>query len=155
MSQPKEQSLWRWICMRILALVMGSVVMIGFCMWLRFVIQKYWVLNRMPPAESQELAILLKNPERDVLRFHQLADAGFGISYSVPDITSSDWITLWVLILMAMPVIIVLGLRAARPFGTVQPAGHGGTIRGARRIWYPGRYGGKRACGAGAVHGRL
>lgn len=115
MSQPKEQSLWRWICMRILALVMGSVVMIGFCMWLRFVIQKYWVLNRMPPAESQELAILLKNPERDVLRFHQLADAGFGISYSVPDITSSDWITLWVLILMAMPVIIVLGLRAARP----------------------------------------
>ncbi|UDQ79142.1 two-component sensor histidine kinase [Erwinia rhapontici] len=115
MSQQKKQSLWRWICMRILALAMGSVVLIAFCMWLRFVIQKYWVLNHMTASQRAELTVLLKHPERDIARFHQLIDAGWGIGYSMPDIASSDWLTLATLIVIALPVIIIFGLRAARP----------------------------------------
>lgn len=115
MSQRKKQSLWRWICMRILALAMGSVVLIAFSMWLRFVIQKYWVIHHMSASQREELAVLLKNPARDITRFHQLVDAGWGIRYSMPDIASSDWLTLAALILIAFPVIILLGLRAARP----------------------------------------
>ncbi|BCQ46286.1 hypothetical protein ERHA55_38130 [Erwinia rhapontici] len=115
MSQQKKQSLWRWICMRILALAMGSVVLIALCMWLRFVIQKYWVLHHMPASQRAELAVLFQHPERDIARFHQLVDAGWGISYSMPDIGSSDWLMLAALIVIALPIIMIFGLRVARP----------------------------------------
>lgn len=115
MSQPKQQSLWRWICVRILALAMGSVVLIAFSMWLRFVIQNLWVLHHMPASQREELALLLKHPERDVERFHHLVDAGWGIRYSLPDVASSDWLTLAALIVIALPIIVFLGLRTARP----------------------------------------
>ncbi|MTD28615.1 sensor histidine kinase [Erwinia sorbitola] len=115
MTQQKKQSLWRWICMRILALTIGSVILIAFSMWLRSLIQYYWVMNHMPASQRDELALLLKNPQRDAARFHQLIDAGWGINYSTPSIASSDWLMLAALIALALPVIVIFGLRAARP----------------------------------------
>lgn len=115
MSQQKQQTLWRWICMRILALAIGSVVLIAFSMWLRFVIQNVWVLSHMSAAQRAELAILMKDPEHYLARFHAVIDAGWGISYSKPNIASTDWLTLAILVAIAIPIIVILGLRAARP----------------------------------------
>lgn len=39
MKTLQQQTLWRWICVRILALAIGSVVVIAVCMWLRFAVQ--------------------------------------------------------------------------------------------------------------------
>ena len=111
----KKQSLWRWICLRILALAMGSVILIALCMWLRFVIYNSWVLYHMSAPQRAELELLLKHPERDIARFHQMVDAGWGLDYSTPNIASSDWLMLAGLIALALPVIVIFGLRAARP----------------------------------------
>lgn len=115
MKQEHHQSLWRWICVRVLTLAIGSVVLIALCMWLRFVIQNLWILYHMPPALREEFAVLRQQPALNLARFHQIIDERWGLSYSDPSIASSDWITVGVLVMIVIPFIVVLGLRAARP----------------------------------------
>ena len=108
-------SLWRWICLRILSLAIGTVVVIAACMWLRFTIWTFWVVGHMPKAVQQEFARLRQNPELDLNRYHQIIDTYFGIYFSDPSIASTDWFTLIILVLVAIPFIVLLGLWVARP----------------------------------------
>ena len=39
MNSKHYPSLWRWVCIRILALAIGSGIVIAFWMWLRFAIE--------------------------------------------------------------------------------------------------------------------
>ncbi|MGC6387743.1 sensor histidine kinase [Ewingella sp. S1.OA.A_B6] len=115
MSNFKSQSLWRWICVRILTLAIGSVIVIAFCMWLRFGIQNFWVISHMSQASKNVFLPLFENPERNPLLFHQIMDEHWGIWYSVPSIMSADWLMVGMLVLVVIPFIVILGLRAARP----------------------------------------
>ena len=112
------QSLWRWICVRILTLAIGSVVVIALCMWLRFVIENLWVLQHMSPAMRQEFEVLRKNPELNLTRFHEIVDMGWGARYSDPSIASADWLMVAILVLVVIPFIAILGLKAARPLSS-------------------------------------
>ncbi|MCC3742564.1 two-component sensor histidine kinase [Rouxiella badensis] len=115
MNTLQQQTLWRWICVRILALAIGSVVVIAVCMWLRFVVQSLWNLHRMPPAVRDEFTLLRAHPEINPARFHEIVDTWWGVRYSDPSIASSDWLTVGILVGVMIPFIVVLGLRAARP----------------------------------------
>jgi hypothetical protein len=55
MIKNHHSSLWRWICARILALAIGSVIVIATCMWLRYAVQNYWIMGRMPAAVQEFL----------------------------------------------------------------------------------------------------
>ncbi|QII38304.1 two-component sensor histidine kinase [Rouxiella badensis] len=111
----QQQTLWRWICVRILALAIGSVVVIAVCMWLRFAVQSLWIQHHMPPPLRDEFAVLRTHPETNLARFHEIVDAWWGVSYSDPSIASADWLTVGILVGVMIPFIVVLGLRAARP----------------------------------------
>ncbi len=115
MSRPQNQSLWRWICVRILTLAIGSVIAIALCMWLRYTIQNLWIIFHMPQAVRDEFLPLRDHPALDPALFHQIMDERWGIDYSVPSIAPADWIMVGVLILVIIPFIVVLGLSAARP----------------------------------------
>ncbi|WP_308562612.1 ATP-binding protein [uncultured Klebsiella sp.] len=115
MKTLQQQTLWRWICVRILALAVGSVVVIALCMWLRFAVESLWIQHHMPPALRAEFALLRLHPETNPARFHEIVDAWWGISYSDPSIASADWLTVGILVVVIIPFIVVLGLRAARP----------------------------------------
>jgi two-component system sensor histidine kinase AdeS len=115
MKTLQQQTLWRWICVRILALAIGSVIAIALCMWLRFAIQSLWILHHMPPALREEFEVLRMHPETNVLRFHEIVDTWWGIACSDPSITSADWLMVGILVAIVIPFIVVLGLRAARP----------------------------------------
>ena len=115
MKTLQQQTLWRWICVRILALAIGSVVVIAVCMWLRFTVQSLWNLHRMPPALREEFDLLRTHPEINPARFHEIVDTWWGIRYSDPSIASADWLTVGTLVGVMIPFIVVLGLRAARP----------------------------------------
>lgn len=115
MMKTRHSSLWRWICGRILALAIGSVMVIATCMWLRFAVQNYWIMHKMPPALREEFVALSRNPEANPARFHQIVDTWWGLSYSTPSIASADWVTVAVLVLVMIPFIVVMGLRYARP----------------------------------------
>jgi len=118
MIKENHQSLWRWICVRILMLAIGSVIVIAFCMWIRFALVNLWILHQMPLSVRNELGVLLENPAANPLRFHQLVDKWWGIQYSVPSIASADWIMVGVLVVVTIPFILVLGLRSARPLSS-------------------------------------
>ncbi|MCG8709835.1 two-component sensor histidine kinase [Brenneria sp. 4F2] len=116
MKNKEYHSLWRWICMRVLALAIGSVIVIALCMWLRFAIQNIWVLHHMPPVLREEFAILRQHPEINLTRFHQIVDTWWGVNYSDPSIASADWLMVGVLVVVMIPFIVALGLKTARPF---------------------------------------
>lgn len=115
MNKNNHQSLWRWICVRILLLAIGSVIVIAICMWVRFALVNLWILHHMPIAVRNELTLLLDNPATNPARFHQIVDQWWGIEYSVPSIASADWIMMGVLVAVTIPLILILGLRSARP----------------------------------------
>lgn len=115
MKTLQQQTLWRWICARILALAIGSVVVIAVCMWLRFAVQSLWNLHRMPPALREEFTLLRAHPEINPARFHEIVDTWWGLRYSDPSIASADWLTVGLLVGVMIPFIVALGLRAARP----------------------------------------
>ncbi len=108
-------SLWRWICLRILSLAIGTVVVIAACMWLRFAIWNIWVVEHMPKTVQQEFALLRQKPELNLNRYHQIIDTYFGLSFSDPSIATTDWLILIILVLVAIPLIVLLGLWVARP----------------------------------------
>lgn len=115
MKTVQPQSLWRWICLRILALAIGSVAIIALCMWSRFAIVNIWVRHHMPPALQQEFEQLVQHPETDLPRFHQIVDHWWGVRYSDPSINLADWLTVGMLVVVMIPFIVLLGLRSARP----------------------------------------
>lgn len=115
MIKNRHASLWRWICARILALAIGSVIVIATCMWLRYAVQNYWIMGRMPPAVRQEFLTLSQNPQANPARFHSIVDTWWGLSYSTPSIASADWVTVALLVLVMIPFIVVMGLKHARP----------------------------------------
>lgn len=115
MSKEHPQSLWRWICVRVLALAISSVLLITLCMWLNYAIFNVWIIYHMPPEVRTEFALLREQPELNPTRFHQIVDEGWGLRYSEPNLASSDWMMVAILTLIMIPFIIVLGLRAARP----------------------------------------
>lgn len=111
MIKNRHASLWRWICARILALAIGSVIVIATCMWLRYAVQNYWIMGRMPPAVRQEFLTLSQNPQANPARFHTIVDTWWGLSYSTPSIASADWVTVALLVLVMIPFIVVMGLN--------------------------------------------
>ncbi|ANI82552.1 sensor histidine kinase [Kosakonia oryzae] len=115
MKKSVHQSLWRWICGRILALAIGSVIIIALCMWLRYAVQNFWVLHHMPAPVRDEFLALKENPQLNPSRFHDIVDTWWGLSYSTPSIASADWIMVAVLVLVMIPFIVIMGLRYARP----------------------------------------
>ncbi|MGG7447131.1 sensor histidine kinase [Kosakonia oryzendophytica] len=115
MNNATYQSLWRWICGRILALAIGTVILIALCMWLRFAIQNYWILHKMPAALRDEFLVLMEDPQINPARFHDIVDSWWGLSYSTPTIASADWLMVGVLVLVMIPFIVFMGLKYARP----------------------------------------
>jgi len=115
MKNDTHTSLWRWICIRVLFLAIGSVVLIAICMWLRFAVQAFWVYYRMPPALLEEFRQLRLHPASDPARFHQIIDQWWGINFSDPSLASSDWLTVLVLVVVTIPFMVLMALRFARP----------------------------------------
>lgn len=118
MKSSVHPSLWRWICARILALAIGTVIIIALCMWLRYAVQNYWALHDMPASVRAEFLALRDNPQVNPERFHYIVDTWWGIGYSTPSIASADWIMVGVLVLVMIPFIVILGLRYARPLSS-------------------------------------
>ncbi|MEI7256596.1 sensor histidine kinase [Dickeya dadantii] len=108
-------SLWRWLCIRILSLAIGTVVLIATCMWLRFVIWNLWVRHTMPEAVRHEFTALQINPDLNRTRYYEILDTWYGPKSFDLSIVSEDWLILGVLVLVAIPLIVMLGLWAARP----------------------------------------
>ncbi|TPG64923.1 sensor histidine kinase [Ewingella americana] len=108
-------SLWRWICVRILSLAIGTVILIAFCMWLRYAVWYFYAVDSMSPQVRQEFAQLSQNPSENTARYHSIIDTYFGEKATDPSISSSDWLMLAILVLVAIPLIVILGLKAARP----------------------------------------
>lgn len=111
----KNISLWPWISVRILALGIGTVVLIALCMWLRFAVWTAWIVHSMPGPVQQEFKELRINPQLNKERYHEIVDHYFGIEFSDPSIQNADWILLFILVAIAIPLIVIAGIGSAKP----------------------------------------
>jgi len=114
-ARGKDNSLWGWIYRRLLSLVIGCVAVIAFCMWLRYFVTNIWIAHDMPEVVKAEFALLQEHPERDPVRYHQIIDTWYGLSYSDPSIGTSDWVLLFALVAVAAPIMFIITLRSVRP----------------------------------------
>lgn len=115
MKTATDQSLWRWICIRISIFSICSVFVFVASIWLRYALQAFWLKQQMPAAVREEYAWLKAHPPADPSRFHQIIDQWWGLSYSDPNIASEDWLTIGILILMLIPCLVFWGLKTVRP----------------------------------------
>ncbi|SUE07220.1 two-component sensor protein [Pantoea agglomerans] len=115
MKNDTHTSLWRWICIRVLFLAIGSVVLIAICMWLRFAVQAYWVYYRMPPALLGGVHPAAPPPCQRSGTLSSDYRPVVGINFSDPSLASSDWLTVFVLVVVMIPFMVVMALRFARP----------------------------------------
>ncbi|AEF46374.1 integral membrane sensor signal transduction histidine kinase [Serratia sp. AS12] len=116
MNKPaKQASLWRWIWVRIVLLAVGSIILIAGCLWSWYALINFLVLQSMPTAVRQEFLSLLKNPESNLQRFHEMVDAWYGIESGNPFYLGIDWALLAVYTTVILPFIVLLALYAVRP----------------------------------------
>ncbi|EPF18009.1 Signal transduction histidine-protein kinase BaeS [Cedecea davisae] len=115
MKIKKHNSLLLWISARIIVVAVSVVFFIVLAMWSIYAVQYYWVVHRMSPALYAEFLTLRENPTLDLLRFHEIVDAGWGLEFSTPSLSSLNWGWLFIFITMATPFVILRCLRAARP----------------------------------------
>lgn len=113
-----RNTLWSWICKRLVSLAIGCIVTIVFFMWLRFFIGNVIVLHEMPAAEKAEFSALRKDPDKDRERFHAIIDKWYGVEYSDPSVDISDWILVFILTAISVPIMFFIILRAVRPLST-------------------------------------
>ncbi len=117
-SKKRNGTLWSWICRKLIVLAIGSMVLIAFCMWARFFIESKWLESKMPDNVRHELSILIKKPEANINRYHEIIDTWYGYSYSSPSLEIKDWILVGTLIAFVTPFIFILMLRAAKPISS-------------------------------------
>lgn len=108
-------SLWRWLCLRILSLAIGAVVLIAACMWLRFAVWNLEVSRTMPASVQEEFAALRVNPDLNRARYYDILSTWYGPRSFDTSINAEEWVIMWTLVLVTIPLIVILGLWAARP----------------------------------------
>jgi len=72
MKKSPPQTLWRWICVRILTLAIVTVIAVAGIMFLRFALQNLWTIHHMPPEVRQEFLTLSAYPQTKLPRFHEI-----------------------------------------------------------------------------------
>ena len=109
MMKTRHSSLWRWICGRILALAIGSVMVIATCMWLRFAVQNYWIMHKMPPALRGGIRCAQPQSGGQPGAFSSDCRYLVGIELFHASIASADWVTVAVLVLVRSPSLSLWG----------------------------------------------
>lgn len=83
-------------------------------MWLRYAVQNYWNIGRMPASVRQEFLALSQNPQANPARFHQIVDT-VGVELFNPIHHLGGLGHRGVTGLVMIPFIVVMGLRYAGP----------------------------------------
>lgn len=107
--------LWWWVGLRMSALAVGVALTIAFGMWLYLYIEDVSTLSQVPTKARQEIEQLRKKPERNEARLRQLYASYYEIKQFMPGLSNPDWMTFAVMVVVAVPTIIVLGLWVSRP----------------------------------------
>ena len=110
----ERSPLWLWISVRVVALAVGTAIVVGFCMWLRIAIWNAVVMRRMPEPDRIELQQLVADPRHDPHRLVQLVDQYYGLEFVYPQITNGDWLTLAMFVLASVPLIMLFGWSMSR-----------------------------------------
>lgn len=111
----EKMSLWRWLCFRIISLLLATLLIIAALMWLRFAINNVYVEQQMPDAVRTEFQQLSKQEDYGNPRYQQIINQYYGSDFFVPNIASTDWLVLAIMILIALPTVVVIVLWRARP----------------------------------------
>ncbi|MBN3264631.1 sensor histidine kinase [Pectobacterium brasiliense] len=111
----EKMSLWRWLCFRIISLLLATLLIIATLMWLRFAINNVYVEQQMPDAVRAEFQQLSKQEDYGNPRYQQIVNQYYGPDFFVPNIASTDWLVLAIMVLIALPTVVVIVLWRARP----------------------------------------
>lgn len=108
-------SLWWWFGLRMSALAVGTVLAVAIGMWAYFDIADTLTLRQAPPETRQEIERLREDPRGNEPRLWELMERYHNIERFGPGLTNPDWLMLAVMVVVAIPVVILVGLWLSRP----------------------------------------
>lgn len=111
----ENMSLWRWLCFRIISLLLVAVITIAGLMWLRFAIYSIYIEQQMPDAVRTEFQQFAEQKDYGNPRYQEIVNQFYGPEVFAPNIASSDWLILAIMVLIALPTMVVVMLWRARP----------------------------------------
>ncbi|UEM41384.1 sensor histidine kinase [Pectobacterium aquaticum] len=111
----ENMSLWRWLCFRIISLLLAAVITIAGLMWLRFAIYSIYIEQHMPDAVRTEFQQFTAQKDYGNPRYQEIINQFYGPEVFAPNIASSDWLVLAIMVLIALPTMVVVVLWRARP----------------------------------------
>ncbi|WP_448121720.1 sensor histidine kinase [Xanthomonas arboricola] len=124
----RQAPLWMWVGVRMSALAVVTVVVIAFGMWCYFNLRDSLILGKLPAAARTEIEQLREQPVANEARLWQLLQQYYDVENFLPGLANPDWWTLWAMVALSIPVILVCGLLASRPlsrqFSQVARAAH-------------------------------
>ncbi|WP_395303036.1 ATP-binding protein [Pectobacterium zantedeschiae] len=111
----EKMSLWRWLCFRIISLLLATLLIIATLMWLRFAINNVYVEQQMPDEVRAEFQQLSEQKDYGNPRYQHIINQYYGSDFFVPNIASTDWLVLAIMVMIALPTVVVIVLWRARP----------------------------------------
>lgn len=107
--------LWWWVGLRMSALAVGTVLTVAFGMWAYFEITDAVTLRQAPEEARQEIEVLRENPQGNEARLWALMQQYYNIKRFSPGLSNPDWLMLAIMVIIAIPIVILIGLWISRP----------------------------------------
>ncbi|EHP40582.1 two component sensor histidine kinase [Cupriavidus basilensis OR16] len=119
----RPETLWRWISVRMIALAVIALAVVGGGMWYRFAMWNSKMREAIPEPVRQELDALEAAPGENRARLRQIYGEYLYGDYFAPEMVREDMLIFAALVMIALPLIIAGGvwvsLRLSRQLGAV------------------------------------
>lgn len=109
-AKGRSDTLWRWISLRMIALAVLALALVGGGMWYRFALWNASLREAIPEPVRQELQLLEAAPAENQARLRQIYGEYLYGDYFAPDVIREDMLIFAGLVSLALPLIVAGGV---------------------------------------------
>lgn len=111
----KQVSLWQWVGWRMGFIAGGAMAITTLIMWLRYLWWDIQTQARIPADVREQVVAMMDAPAQHEAELWGYLSKYYSIDDVLPGISGSDWWAIALLLLIAIPVIFVVGFFLLRP----------------------------------------
>ncbi|MFK0095617.1 sensor histidine kinase [Pseudomonas sp. NPDC090592] len=114
----KPVNLWQWVGWRMGVIAGGAVVLVCVIMWLQFFWWQLQVTSRIPPAAQAQVQRLIERPAGHEAEIWDYLTRYYDVEDVFPGISGTEWWTVALLVVAALPIVFVTGFLLLRPLSS-------------------------------------
>ncbi|MFK8397780.1 sensor histidine kinase [Pseudomonas sp. BGr12] len=111
----KQVSLWQWVGWRMGFIAGGAMAITTLIMWFRYLWWDIQTQARIPADVREQVVAMMDAPAQNEAELWRYLSKYYSVDDVLPGISGSDWWAIALLLLIAIPVIFVVGFLLLRP----------------------------------------